>query len=149
MIKLNDEFSDPVNKEEYFNQIREIKDPEMAYSFAKQIEGWIIDEIDGFTEENFTLERNWEKVCSLTHQSKKSILIVNKIVLDKDQRWMIIQAISEILTRCGYCVRGREFKRCSDCQLAFYQGENPETEIDICEGCEEIELSEEEEEEDE
>jgi tRNA A58 N-methylase Trm61 len=146
MIQLNEDYSDPENKEEYHNLIRDIKDPEMAYSFAKDIcngKGkWIIDEIDGFTDENFALDANWIKVCNMTNQTKKKILIVDKIILDKDLRWMIIQAISEILTRCGWCVRGREFKRCIDCQLAFY---NLNDEIDICEGCEEIEISDEDE----
>lgn len=116
-------FRDPMDSEELqevHKRISHISCPEEAYEFAKSIEGWIVEEIPKFSHEYESLNDNWGSICERTKQKKKCILIVKKIVLDNLSGFTTIRAISEILTRCGWCVRGYDdFKACKDCGLAI------------------------------
>ena len=116
-------FRDPVDPEELkevHKKISMISCPEEAYEFAKSINGWILEEIPRFAHEHVSLDENWSSICDRTRQKKKCILIVKKIILENLSGFTTIRAISEILTRCGWCVRGDEdFKKCKDCGLAI------------------------------
>jgi hypothetical protein len=121
-------FEDPGNeeKEKYHSLISKIKSPEEAIMFASNITSnvgpWIVDEMKEFSEEYSKLDENWTNVCNQTSQSKKSILIVKKVAFSKDFNYSIIRAICEILTRCGWCVRGEEFIRCNGgCHRAIFR----------------------------
>jgi len=116
-------FRDPLDSEslnEVHQKISSISSPEEAYAFAKSLDGWILDEIPKFAAEHEALNENWGSICERTRQTRKCILIVKKIVLDNLSGFTTIRAISEILTRCGWCVRGYDdFKKCKDCGLAI------------------------------
>jgi hypothetical protein len=124
MIELED-FKDPDNKDEILSKISLIRNPEMAYEFALSIkdknssELWIEDEIDKFVSNLEPFNENWKKLSLMFGQIPKKILKVRKVCLQADNEFIIIRAISEILTRCGYCVRGEEIVRCSKCDLGM------------------------------
>ena len=129
-------FRDPVDKEdlaEVHKRISNISCPQEAYEFAKSIDGWIVDEIPKFAHEHSALNENWDSICQRTRQTKKCILIVKKIILDNLSGFTTIRAISEILTRCGWCVRGHDdFKKCKDCSFAIQAVDKK----DYCDYCE-------------
>lgn len=129
-------FEDPkdiVKLSEIHKRISEIKSPEEAINFANDIEGWIVGSLSAFSAQYESLNKNWEIICKVTKQDKKCILMVSKIILENKPGYTIIRAISEILTRCGWCVRGvQDFKGCKDCGLAIQCFDD----IEYCNECE-------------
>jgi hypothetical protein len=128
-------FKDPKDENELKEihlQISKISNPEEAYEFAKSIQGWIVNELDEFGDEHFQLTQNWTKISDMFKQKRKKILLVNKVILDNNPSYTTIRAISEILTRCGWCVRGvDDFKGCEMCNRAI-QTHGRKL---VCEGC--------------
>jgi hypothetical protein len=143
MISLED-FRDPENKQEIFEKISKICSPEMAYEFANSLinsktnEKWIEDELDKFSQNLESFNENWKKLSLMFGQNPKKILKVRKLSLQSDQNYVIIRAISEILTRCGYCVRADEIVRCKNCSLAYIFDEDS----DICQNCSQFQILE-------
>ena len=134
MIKLIN-FMDPQDEtqlQQIHSMISEIKTSEEAFYFANEIDGWIKGSLSGFSSQYESLTKNWETICKVTGQEKKCILIVSKIILDNRKGYSILRAISEILTRCGWCVRGeQDFKGCKRCGLAIQCFD----EIEYCNEC--------------
>lgn len=138
MLNLSQFFNDPEKKEDkekIFNLISSIKSPEEAYQFATNLnsEGnsWIITEISDFAEEYLKLKQNWVTICNKTNHSPRNILIVRKVAFGSDFNYDVIKAISEILTRCGWCVRGEEFGECNGgCGKAVFRFQK-----DRCDNC--------------
>lgn len=128
-------FKDPTDLKELreiHHQISQISNPEEAYAFAKDIDGWIVQELDSFADQHQNLNQNWEKVSEMFKQRRRTIILVNKIILDNSEGYTTIRAISEILTRCGWCVRGvDDFKACNGCDKAIQSGSRKE----VCEEC--------------
>lgn len=85
---------------------------------------WIVKKCPEYCDELQILSINWGKICDALKQSKKSILIVKKTILsDPENKFIILRAISEILTRCGYCIRSKdEIDACEGCNLAIISG---------------------------
>lgn len=138
MFKLSQFFNDPERKEDkekIFNVISTIKSPEEAFEFAQNLssegEPWIINQISDFADEYLKLKQNWITICNKTQQSPKTILIVKKVAFGSDFNYDTIKAISEILTRCGWCVRGEEFAECNGgCGKAVFRFQK-----DRCDNC--------------
>jgi hypothetical protein len=127
MTELRDNLKDPEDKvvlQTIYNEISEIKSAEEAYDFVeKYAPTWIIDEADDYAKEYITFKQNWETIVKMTKQPRRKLLLVSKIVFkenDPKNSYSILKMISEILTRCGYCIRrATEFTKCERCGLAI------------------------------
>jgi len=132
-------YRDPKNKEErekLYKEIQEIKSAQNAYDFVKKYSpDWILNECDKFSDEYEKYNENWGKVVSSLFQSKKKILIVDKIIFeDKQKIYTILMMLSEILTRGGYCIRRKEeFAPCKKCFLAI-EKDKPNTRLKLFTG---------------
>jgi len=113
---------DPENKEELFSEISQVRNSTQIYNLVnKWFPDWIVEECPSYSPFYKQYEDNWEKVANATRQPKRRILIVNEIIFDDPMNeYTGIRACSEILTRCGFCVRRTtEFKKCTVCKLAI------------------------------
>lgn len=123
----DDSFKDPTDpdlKQTIYHEIQEIKSPDEAFNFVQRNSPeWIREEAVDYADEYPKYKENWSKVCSITHSPPRKILIVEKVMFDLfDPRneYTVLKMISEILTRCGYCIRRKqEFTLCQTCRLAI------------------------------
>jgi hypothetical protein len=119
--------SDITLKNKIFSSISAIRVESDVFSFIDEFApDWIVKKSPEFCEELTVFSNNWKLICDALKQSKKSILIVRKTAIsDPENQYVILRAISEILTRCGYYVRSAdEIDTCEVCNFAILFGKN-------------------------
>jgi hypothetical protein len=136
--EIKDRYKDPEDvelKNVIFKVISTIRGEDDVFEFLDEYASdWIVKKSPEYCEELLTLSNNWKLICDALKQTKKSILIVRKTVFtDPENQYIILRAISEILTRCGYCIRSvDEVNTCESCNLTVLNGKN------FCFNCEKI-----------
>ena len=116
---------DPEIKALIFKAISLIRCDTDVFIFLDEVASdWIVKKSPEYCNELQVLSDNWGKICDALKQTKKSILLVRKtIISDPENKYVILRAVSEILTRCGYCIRSKdEIGVCEGCNLAIING---------------------------
>lgn len=71
---------------------------------------WIVSFCDNFSSDYSFLRENWFKICTATKNSPKKIVLVKNIESVSEQ------ALAEVLTSVGFCVRDiHNFVQCKGC----------------------------------
>lgn len=115
----DDLFKDPPNYEDLMVGLKNASSPEEIQNIIlTTFPGWIRTQMDCYSPDYDFLQRNWNKVTTMTRSSMKKILLVERLQLDANHK--LITLFAELMTNAGYCVRQvSEFGACPVCTRAI------------------------------
>lgn len=114
-----DHFVDTYKSPEIISEFALADTPEKAIEVLnKYLPNWFIGTMVEYSPDYRILQTNWEKVCKLLSVFPKHIVIVADLKFDDEHK--TTTAISEKMTRQGYCVRREgELIPCTVCSRAI------------------------------
>ena len=118
-VANTDDFLDTEKRREILQKITEKKTAqEVEQLLEEYYPGWLVFSLDKYSDDYPHLAKNWKVMCQSLRVPTQKIVLVADIKFDEEHS--IINAVSEFMTKNGYCVRrAGEFIACPTCEAAI------------------------------
>ncbi len=105
LTKIESDLNDLDDENEIENYINEIKP------------GWIVDIINGYSDDYKILRKNWYQICEVCKVSPRKIITVRHLPTDNtDKDFELIHVLADNLSSKGYLMRRfNELVKCEEC----------------------------------
>jgi hypothetical protein len=125
MLKYSDDFLREkfLDFDELFDQFNSIEDEYEILCFIEKVfENWLVDVIDGYSNDYSQLNENWGKLCTQMGTVKRKIILVANLNFNDSHK--LLRLVCDKVVMKGFLIRRTcEFIKCRKCNKALLSEE--------------------------